>query len=431
MGLTSFRRDPLAFLTRLAHRHGDVASFRLGAETCVLVNHPDHIREVLVTNHANFPRGGPTQRRSPVLGEGLLTSEPSLHRRHRGLMRPAFHRDRIAVLAGGIVRRGDEFTASRWRHGESREMLPEMRRLSLAVMLDATFGPDAARDDGAMTRTIVTAIERLGRFGKPRHVARVPVSTRGRTTAAVARLIKQLDAPVTQLITQRRREGIDHSDLLSTLLSARDEAGGLTDDEVRDEVRTLLEAGHVAVANALTWTWYLLAGHPAIEKKMHAELDGVLDGRPPGLDDLPRLPYTEMVFLEALRLYPPGWLLSRRVVSDYLLGGYTLAADSSVLVCPYVMHRDTRYYSDPHRFEPGRWTPEARAARPTHAYLPFSFGPQRCLGDGLAMVEGVLLLATIGRTWAPRLTTTRPPALMPVLTLVPASMRLRLERRRP
>ena len=392
---------------------------------CFLVNSPDGIRDVLVTHERQFSRG--SARRSPVLGNGILTSDGEHHRRQRRLIRPAFHKERIASLAAEIVEHGER-VAAEWIDGTTIEMLPAMRRLSLDVMLGALVGSDAIRHDVGVAMT--DAIDGLGRFGLRRKARRararvVAQADRRRHAQAAARL----DATLYRLIAERRRDGNDRGDMLSTLIDARDDAGGMTDLDVRDELATLIEAGHIAVGNALAWAWYLVAAHPAVERRLHDELSAVLGERRPALEDLPRLAYTEMVFLEALRLYPPAWLIERRALEDVDIGGRAIPAGSTVFVSPYTVHRDPRHYPHPDRFDPERWAPEARAARAPFAYLPFSHGPHRCIGDGLAMVEGPLLLATLTRRWRARLTSTRPPLPLPLMTLVPASLPLRLERR--
>src|SRR5262249_131310 len=207
-------------------------------------------------------------------------------------------------------------------------------------------------------------------------------------------------------------------------------SGRMTDLQLRDEAITIFLAGHETTANALTWTWYLLSEHPHIEAKLHQELDSVLDGRLPTIDDFPRLRYTEMVIAEALRLYPPAWILGRRALKDYKLGPYVVPAGAIVILSPYVMHHDPRYFQDPFRLDPDRWTPEARAARPQFSYFPFGGGPRRCIGEGFALMEGVMVLATLARNWILRRVPDHPIALQPLITLRPKhGMRMVLTRR--
>src|SRR5207248_449114 len=216
---------------------------------------------------------------------------------------------------------------------------------------------------------------------------------------------RTLDQSSYKIIDDRRRSGTDTGDLLSMLLEARDEddGGQMTDEQVRDEALTLFLAGHETTANALTWTWYLLSQHPEVEARLHEEIAAVLQNRLPTAEDFPRLRYTEMVLAEAMRLYPPAWAIGRRAISDYRIGEYTAPARAIILMSPYVMHRNPRYYPKPARFDPERWTAEAREARPKFAYFPFGGGPRVCIGEGFAWMEGVLLIATIAQRWRMRL----------------------------
>jgi cytochrome P450 len=235
------------------------------------------------------------------------------------------------------------------------------------------------------------------------------------------------------MIVERRREGSDRGDLLSMLLLARDEEGGegLTDAQVRDQAMTIFLAGYETTALALAWTWYLLAQNPEAEARLHEELDAVLGGRLPTFEDVPRLDYTARVFNESLRLYPPTWRLVRWAIEDCEFGGYVVPAGSQVIVSQYVMHHDERYFPDPFRFDPERWTPEAKAERPQYSFFPFGGGPRRCLGETFAVVEGVLLLATLARHWRLRLVASGPPVEMePLHMLRPKrGIQMRLERR--
>jgi len=206
------------------------------------------------------------------------------------------------------------------------------------------------------------------------------------------------------------------------LLAAQDEEGDgshMTDLQLRDEAITIFLAGHETTANALTWTWYLLSEHPEIEARLHHELDSVLAGRLPTADDFPRLRYTEMVIAESMRLYPPAWIMGRRALKDYSLASYIVPAGSSVIMSPYVMHHDARYFPDPFRFDPDRWTPEARASRPQFSYFPFGGGPRRCIGEGFAWMEAIMILATLAQTWSLRHIPEHHVALQPVITLRP------------
>ena len=249
-------------------------------------------------------------------------------------------------------------------------------------------------------------------------IEKLPLPAVRRMKAAHA----ELDAIIYRLIDGRRRSGEDTGDLLSMLIAAQDEedgGAGMTDQQVRDEAMTIFLAGHETTANALNWTWYLLAGHPAVEARLHEELDQVLQGRLPTMADLPALRFTENIVRESMRLYPPAWMVGRRAVADFPMGGYTVPARSIVLMSQYVMHRDVRYFPEPDQFDPGRWTPEFKAALPRYAYFPFGGGPRQCIGEGFAWMEAVLLLATLAQQWKLRLVPGHPVVPQPMITLRP------------
>jgi cytochrome P450 len=242
----------------------------------------------------------------------------------------------------------------------------------------------------------------------------------------------RLDATIYRMIEERRRSGEDRGDLLSMLIAARDEEGdgtGMTDEQLRDEAMTIFLAGHETTANALTWTWYLLSQHPAVEAELQAEVDAVLNGRLPTAEEYPRLRYTEMVFAEAMRLYPPAWLIGRRALGDYSINGYHIPA-RAILMSQFITHHDARWFPEPDKFDPLRWTPEAKEARPKFSYFPFGGGNRVCIGEQFAWMEGVLVLATLAQRWRLRLVVGHPVELQPIVTLRPKhGMRMVLEQR--
>jgi len=257
---------------------------------------------------------------------------------------------------------------------------------------------------------------------------RLPVPKLRRARLARARL----DAIIYRMIADRRASGRDHGDLLSILLAAQDEdeGGGMTDEQVRDEAMTIFLAGHETTANALTWTWYLLSGAPEVEAALHAEVDRVLGGRLPVMGDLPSLQYVERVVTESMRLYPPAWIVGRRAIDEYQLGGHVAPPRAIVVMSPYVMQRDPRFYAEPDRFDPDRWTPEFRAALPKFAYFPFGGGPRQCIGESFAWMELILLVATISQQYRLRLVPGHPVVPQPLITLrAKHGMRMTVERR--
>jgi cytochrome P450 len=418
---TAFRRDSLAYLQRSSLEHGDIVYFRFGPQDVFFLNHPDYIKDVLVTHHQSFMKGRALQRAKRLLGEGLLTSEGDFHRRQRRLAQPAFHRARIASY-GAVMTAYAERATSDWQDGATLDISQEMMRLTLAIVGKTLFDADVESEADEIGAALTSVMELfdflLMPFSELLEKLPLPLPHVRRFQKAKERL----DSTIYRIIEERRRSNEDRGDLLSMLLSAKDEEGDggqMSDLQVRDEVMTIFLAGHETTANALTWTWYLLSQHPEIEAKLHEELDAVLDGRQPTFEDVQSLRYTEMVLAESMRLYPPAWAIGRLALHDYEIGGYTIPAKSLVLLSPYVTQRDARYFPEPTRFDPERWTQQVRESRPQFSYFPFGGGPRRCIGEGFAWMEGILLIAMIARDWRMRLVPNHRVETMPVITLRP------------
>ncbi len=428
--LLAYRRGPHIFFQNLARRYGDVAFFKLGRENAFLISHPDYIRDVLVTHNDNFVKGLALQRARRLLGEGLLTSEGDFHRRQKRLAQPAFHRQRIASY-GAVMTDYAARARDRWRDGERLDMAREMMRLTLAIVGKTLFDADVESDAREVGKAMSVVMDLFNMLTIPfiEIIEKLPLPQIKRFDKARARL----DRIIYRLIEERRASGKDRGDLLSMLLLAQDEedeGGQMTDAQVRDEALTIFLAGHETTSNALTWTWYLLSQHTEAEAKLHEEIDAVLGSRLPTVEDLPRLRYTDMVLSESARLYPPAWAIGRRAINDCEIGGYAVPARSLVLMSQYVMHRDERFFPDPLRFDPERWTPEARESRPQFCYFPFGGGPRRCIGEGFAWQEGILLLATLAQAWQMRLVPRHPVEPRAVITLRPKyGMRMIASRR--
>ena len=395
----AFRSKPLRFLTNIAQDYGDLTYFRLARQHVYLVNHPDFIREILVTNQKNFTKSRALQRAKILLGEGLLTSEGPQHVRQRRLVQPAFHRERLEgyakVMTEYAVRLRD-----RWKPGSRIEVSEEMMRLTLSVVGKTLFSADveAAASEIGEAMTTVLKMFRMLMMPFSEYLEKLPLPAIRRFEKARNRL----DETIYGLIHARRHSGEDTGDLLSMLLLARDEETGgsqMSDQQVRDEALTLLLAGHETTAQALTWTWYLLSQHPECERRLHREIDAVLQGRVPAFEDVPRLRYTEMVFAESLRMYPPAWAIGRKAKEEFALGGINIPGKSICILSPYVVHRDPRWFPDPGRFDPERWTPEAREARPKFSYFPFGGGSRVCIGERFAWMEGILMIASLAQKW--------------------------------
>jgi len=380
-----------------------------------LISHPDLIRDVLVTHQKNFTKSRALERAKKLLGEGLLTSEGTTHLRQRRLLQPAFHRDRVASYARTMVECAER-TRSRWTNGAVMDVAGEMRRLTLAIVAKTLFSADvesqADEVGAALTRVLESFWLTLLPFSDVIEMLPLPSLRRSHEARAC------LDALIYQMIAERRKSGRDDGDLLSMLLQAQDEeSSGLTDQQVRDQAMTLMLAGHETTANALAWTWYLLAQSPDAEARLHEEIDRALRGRLPSFTDVPALPWTEQVVTESMRLYSPAWIVGRRAIADYPVGDYVIPARSLVFMSQYVVQRDGRFYQEPERFLPERWTPSFRSALPKFAYFPFGGGSRQCIGDSFAWMELVLLVATVGQKWQFRLVPGHRVVPQPLITL--------------
>jgi cytochrome P450 len=428
--LLDFRRDPLGFLFESAREYGDVVYFKFGPKDIFLINHPDYIRDVLVTHNRNFVKSRGLEMAKKFLGEGLLTSEGEFHRRQRRLAQPAFHHRRINAYAEAMADYAAR-TRDRWRAGETLDISQEMMRLTLAIVGKTLFDADVESEAKEIGQALTDIMQLFDRITSPFPwlLEKLPLPSNFRFVKAK----KRLDETIYRIINERRASGEDRGDLLSMLLLAQDEegdGGSMTDLQLRDEAMTIFLAGHETTANALTWAWYLISQHPEVEAKLHAEIDSALGGKLPAAEDMAKLRYTEMVLAEAMRLYPPAWTVGRRALEDYRLGEYVFPAGSIILMSQYVMHRDARYYPDPLKFDPERWAAQARAERPKFSYFPFGGGPRVCIGEQFAWMEGVLLIATIAQQWRMSLAEGQRVEPKPMITLRPRyGMRMKLEKR--
>lgn len=418
------------FLLGLARDYGDVTSFRAGGQRYVFLNHPDHVRDVLITRQENFLKWRGKPGRAVFLGEGLLVTEGEMHRQHRRLMQPSFHRQRLAGYAATIVEQGAR-RRDAWRDGETFDAAREMRRITLPSISKTMFQARSEGEADEVDRCMVGVMSHSRAFSVApvRLLIKLPLPASRRFLRAQERL----DAMIYRMIAERRRSGEDRGDLLSMLLQARGEdgGGGLSDQHVRDEAMAIFLAGYEPAALALAWTWYTLARHPEVEAALHEELDTVLGGRPPTFEDLPRLAYTERVLNESLRMYPPTWRVARWAVEDCEVGDYFVPGGSQVILSQYVLHHDPRYFPDPFRFDPDRWKPEAKASRPQYSFFPFGAGPHRCLGETFAVMEGVLILATLAQRWRMRPAPAAPRVEMQALHMLrpKRGIQMKVERR--
>lgn len=414
-----FRRDILAFLQMMAREYGDISFVQFGRRKVYLLNHPELVREVLVTQNKHFVKSRGLEFAKKLIGNGLLTSEGEFHLRQRRMMQPLFHRQRIAVYADIMSRYAWNYQ-ERWHPGKEIDMAAEMMRLTLAIAGKTLFNTDVETDADEIGEALTTAMELFPLFTLPFYnlLDKLPLPSVRRFRKARRRL----EATIYRMIAERRASGRDEGDVLSMLLQARDtetDGSRMTDRQVRDEAMTLLLAGHETTAIALTWTWYLLSEHPEVEARLVEEVRHVLGDRPATAVDVPRLPYTRLVLMESMRLFPPAYVLGRKPVVEVELGGYRVPRGAAVLMSPYLIQRDPRFYSEPERFIPDRWEGERMAALPKFAYFPFGGGPRICIGERFAWMEGILVLATIARRWRFRHVPGHPVALRPLITLRP------------
>jgi cytochrome P450 len=390
------QRDPLGLFQRSLHDLGDYVGFRFGPFRYLLVNDPDGVRHILVDNNRNYRKSRSYEGLKLVLGQGLLTSEGDFWRRQRRLAQPAFHKERMASFAEMMVS-DTSAMLQRWRGAENAtlDVHHEMMRLTLRIVTRTLFSTDSDTDAEAVGSAIAVAIDYVNDYSDA--LIRLPTWLPTRKNLRFRRAKRTLDSLVLRIIDERRRSGQDVGDLLSLLMSAKDEdtREQMTDRQLRDEVMTIVLAGHETTANLLTWAFYLLAKHPIAAQRLRREVEEVLGGRVPSIEDLPRLTYTRKVLEETLRLYPPAWVLEREAIGSDAIGGFRVLPKTIVAVAPYSLHRHPRYWQDPEDFDPERFAPERVAERPKYSYLPFGAGPRLCIGNGFAMMEAQIILAMV------------------------------------
>jgi cytochrome P450 len=417
--LRAFNEQRLDFFLRVAREYGDLASFRFGPRRMYLASHPDLIERVLVTDAKHYIKHFGARNYKPVLGNGLVTSEGDFWLRQRRLAQPAFLKNRVLSYAP-VMAELTRTMLSKWRPGASVNIQAEFSTLTSAIALKTLFGLDDPGDREEFVESLRLAFDLLSlRF---RHIIQwplwVPTPRNLRTKRAIAHLYRVVDG----FIAAGRARKEPGDDLLSRLVSAQDEDGSrMTETQLRDEAMTLYLAGHETTALTLTWSWYLLATHPAAEAKLVEEWARVLGGRAPTPDDLPNLPYTDAVITESMRVYPPVYLIGREATRDLELGGYPVRKGTTVFMSQWVSHRDPRYFGpDPEVFRPERWLDGLARRIPKYAYYPFGGGPRVCIGNTFALMEAAILLATVGQRYRFTLDPGAVIDLSPQITLLPA-----------
>ncbi|MGH9617619.1 MAG: cytochrome P450 [Acidobacteriaceae bacterium] len=392
------------FLQQNARTYGDLVHFRAFGRHVFQFNHPDMVQEVLVRDAGMQHRGIVMQRAKFVLGEGLLTSEEPAHMRQRKLVSPAFHRQRIEVYGKTMLQFAGEMT-SQWRSGGSLDIHRSMLELTLRIAGKCLFDSDVKSEVETISDSVTAFMGflPLAFLPYPHLLLKIPFGFLGR----IQKSRKKLDRLIYAMIAERRQSKVDHGDLLSMLLASQDAEGGvgaMTDRQVRDECLTLLLAGHETTANGLSFVFFLMAQHPDLQEKVFAEAEGALGNAPlasaSGASEIyDRLPYTQRVVAEALRIYPPVWVTARTAAVSYSYRGLSIPAGSLLLVPQIAIHRDARWFPEPMCFNPDRFLPQASAMRPRHAYFPFGAGSRMCIGENFAWMEAVLVLASVLRNW--------------------------------
>jgi cytochrome P450 len=412
--------DPLRFIEDMFRAYGDIVRLNIMNLRVCLVAHPDGIKHILQDNHRNYQKSYDYKILARLLGQGLVTSEGALWLRQRRLIQPVFHRQRIAEF-GTIMTECTNAMLDSWQgRAERREVfdvVPEMMRLTLQIVGRALFSLDLTAQADTIGRNLTIANERFGNMGMSAFVPWLPTPGNLRFRLAARHLRKV----VLGIIAERRCQGRDHGDLLSMLLEARDEQTGesMKDEQLRDEILTLILAGHETTATALSWTWYLLSDNPEVEHRLHTEVDEVLGGREASITNLPKLKYTAMVIDEAMRLYPPVWAIGRAAIADDEVMGYRVRQGTNLLLSQWLAHRHPAFWDEPNRFKPERFSSEGDLGRPRYAFFPFGGGPRLCIGNLFALTEAQTVLATVAQKYSLRVVGNHPVEPQPLVTLRP------------
>ena len=430
--IPQLRSNPIRTFLEAADRYGDLVHLKAGPYHGFLACDPADVKHVLQDHARNYHKSPLYDRLRDGIGNGLLTSEDAFWLRQRRLAQPAFHRQRVQAMADAMIECTAQ-TLERWdglaSRGDTVDVVAEMMALTQAIIVRTMFSTDLGATAEVVNRTWPIINRRIGEtFWSTKLETTLPLPANRRFHRALA----ELEGVVYRIIADRRRTNRDEADLLSMFLSARDEdtGAGMTDRQLRDEVMTMLLAGHETTSLALSWTYYMLSQHPAIERSIADEVDRVVgDGRP-AFAHLDRLSVTRRAIEESLRLYPPAWGFSRQALADDEIGGYRVPRGSLVFLIPYVIHRRPALWQDPDRFDPNRFTPEREAARARFAYIPFGGGPRGCIGHQFAMVEAQLIVAAIAQRYRIELVPGQEIRAEPLITLRPApGIRARIVKR--
>jgi cytochrome P450 len=418
----------LGFFDECFREHGDAAYFRVANRRTMLLSHPDDIEQVLVTENRRFIKNYALVFLRPLLGNGLLLNEGPSWLRQRRLMQPAFSKMRVESYAPAMVECTERIIGG-WRDGEVHNIVAVTMQLAMNIASRTLLGIDIDGQFSEISRCLDAVMhDFLYRFSTP---VPPPLWLPTPANLRLKRTIRRLDQILQKLIAERRAAGATGGDFLSLLLNARDEEDGqgISDRQIRDEVMTMFLAGHETTANALSWMWYLLARHPEVQLRVQAEVRSVLGERQPTPADIPRFKFCDQVIREAMRLYPPAYVVGRRPIEDVTIGGHFIPAGTNVLMSQWVVHRDPRWFDDPLRFDPDRWSNGLASRLPKYAYFPFGGGPRVCIGNAFAMFEATLVLALMAQRFSLELVTEGPIRMLPAVTLRPGqSIELRVRR---
>jgi len=395
--LRTIQRDPLTFLLNCARTYGAMVQLPLGRQAAFVVSDPAGVKHVLQDNARNYIKD--TVQFSTlalITGEGLLTSDGDFWLRQRRMIQPAFHRQKVAALGQPMVRAVEKMLA-RWEalpDGAQLDIDHEMMKVTLEIVGHALFSVDLSDDANELVQAVLTSLDYV--IYRAQSPFALPLSLPTARNLAVNRALTMLNDSIARLVAARRQMAEPPGDLLQMLLEARTEDGApMSQKQIRDEVLTMIIAGHETVASALTWTWHLLGQNPLVDAELYQELTRVLNGRLPSAADLASLPFTRAVFDETLRLFPPAWLITRKAVANDVVAGYVVPAGSLIIISPYIVHRAPEAWAAPLAFQPERFLGNGHTAR--YAYLPFGGGPRLCIGNQFALLEGGLVLATVAQ----------------------------------
>lgn len=403
--LRALQRNTIGFLLETTRQHGDLVLFDLGKQRAVLVNDANLVKQILQDRHPHYDKNTIQYNMlATVTGRGLLTADGEDWFKHRRMQQPAFVRPRLETSLVPHIVPAAQRMLDRWQiaaqRGELLDVDREMMDVALEVVGQALFSLDLSRDARRLTSAVLVCLDHIIHLARNPHLSLLPdwLPQPGRQKFKHA--LKELNQSVEEIIRQRRAAGgPPPDDLVTMLLNARDpESGeGLSDAQIRDELITILIAGHETVASALTWTWLLLAQNPDAFQRLRAEVHSVLPDRDPNAEDLQCLPYTAAIFDEALRLYPPAWLITRRVVEADSYYDVRVDPGTLVILSPYALQRHPRYWPDPHTFRPERFLPDTTKTYPRYAYIPFGGGPRLCIGNHFAKMEAAIIIAMVAR----------------------------------